>query len=79
MHHSPPKQTSNLDNFFDDKRSKIVPEVGFKSLLDNPPVSNKNFKTKFAHNNEELKRLRVENEELRKKIQSGKGFSSEER
>jgi hypothetical protein len=29
-----------------------MPDVGFKSLLENPPVSNRNFKRRIGGNNE---------------------------
>lgn len=47
----PKKETAVISNFFEEKRSKIVPDVGFKSLLENPPVTNTNFKKRIGNNN----------------------------
>ena len=43
---APEIQNKLISSFFQEKKSKIVPEVGFKSLLENPPVTSKLFKKK---------------------------------
>jgi hypothetical protein len=39
--------------------------------LENPPVSPKNFKKRIGANNDEIARLRSENQELRRKLEIG--------
>ena len=45
-------QSRVLQSFFDDKKSKLVSDTGFRSLLENPPISPKNFKKRIGANND---------------------------
>ena len=48
---APAIQNKLISSFFEEKKSKLVPDVGFKSILENPPVTSKHFRRKAQSNN----------------------------
>lgn len=54
-----PLKSKMLQSFFEEKKSKIMPETGFRSLLENPPISPRTFKKRIGINNDEIQRLKI--------------------
>jgi hypothetical protein len=48
----PVLQSRALQSFFEKKREEVVPDMGFRSLLENPSVSPTNFKKRKANLND---------------------------
>lgn len=70
-----------ISEFFENKKSKLAPEVGFKSVLESAPVTHKAFKKKqqismIKEENagnmvreEDYNRMKNDNHDLKRRLQ----------